>query len=104
MAYRWDVGPNVFQVDPFGVHCISMSAIIPDFTIAMAAAFNWRPDLAEGLRTAFREVQQTVVARIKTARDRKATLHVDGDCMAERHSGVHQMRAKHDVPPGEVVN
>jgi len=73
VAHRGYVGPYILEVDAFWVHGVTVPAIVLDFSSAMTARLDGRPDPPERLGPAFRVVEETVVAGVEPSRNREAS-------------------------------
>src|SRR5579864_747583 len=103
MTDRGNVAPHVRQVHSVRIQSTAMSAVILHVAIAVAAFLDRRTDIVKRLGLALREVQQAVMARIKSAWDRKAKLDVYDDPIAELHSSIRQKVRQTDTPLRNVV-
>lgn len=77
MAHGGNIGPDVLEIDPFGVHRFSMTAIILHLSSAVAARLNRCANAAERLRPSLCVVKETIVARVKPAGNGQARPDLD---------------------------
>src|SRR5262249_55000431 len=103
MSYRGNIRPHVLQSDTIRIHCISVAAIILNFSRAMTTDLNWSPNAAKRLGLALCIVKETVVAWMESSRNGKTRRDFNGDPMAEIQSQFCQIRAKKNVPLWQVI-
>ena len=64
-----NVCPDILQINPFGVHGVSMSAVVLHFATAVAADLYRCTDSSERSGMSFRIIKQAIVAWMKPARN-----------------------------------
>jgi hypothetical protein len=94
MAHGRDVRPDIFQIDPLPVHGAAVAAVILHLPTVVPADLNRRPKATKGLWLPFGVVEQAVMARVQSARNREAGGDLYGDPVPELHLERHEVAPK----------
>lgn len=104
MANRWDIGPDILEVDTFRIHGVPVPSVVLYLPATMPALKDRRPDSPECFRFSFGVIKQAVMARMQPSGYRKASADLDTDPMSELQSLVHQKCPQENVPFWQIVD